>query len=86
MLFRSNTTYPLNKINENSIKGNGTNRSGFVASLKDEEQIKYFELLASAKKSEVYYNGVLNTASNTLSKREKKYILKTLELYRELTQ
>jgi len=85
-LVADNTTYPLNKINENSIRGNGTNHSGFVASLKDEEQIKYFELFASAKKSEVYYNGVLNTASISLSKREKKYILKTLELYRELTQ
>ena len=85
-LIADNTSYPLNKINENAIKGNGTIHSNFVASLKDEEQIKYFELFSSAKNSEVYYNGVLKTATTTLSKKEKKYILKTLELYRELTQ
>jgi len=80
------TIYPINNIGESAIRGNGNNSSAFVASLKDEDEIKFFELLAKAKDAIVYYNGDSNTKKSSLSSREKKHIEETLELFNELTQ
>jgi len=80
------TIYQINNIGESAIRGNGNNSSTFVASLKDEEEVKFFELLAKAKNSYVYYNGDSNTKKTSLSSREKKHIEETLNLFNELTQ
>jgi len=85
-LHADNSVYPITNIGENAIRTNGTSFSVFVASLKDEEEVKFFELFAKARNADVYYNGALNTVKNTLSGREQKRIQATLDLFNELTQ
>ena len=84
-LHADNSSYPIS-VGENAIRNNGMSQSGFIASFRNEDEIKFFELFAKAKDAVVYYNGEQSVMKNSLSGREQKRIQETLELFNELTQ